>query len=263
MKKYWKIFSLALENGFVYRASVLLWRLRLLLSTVLALSVWLVLFQSAQGLFGYSHDQMVTYIFLISFLQSVVMATSLNGLASEIYSGSFSFDLLKPLNIYLHLFIKDIADKVKNVFFVLIETVILVLAFHPKVLLPSLSIFLLFLVWVVGAVFLLFFIQLIFGSFGFHTPETWAPRFVFFVLVDLAGGKLFPLDILPKSAQTFLQFTPFPYFSFWQIQLFLGKLSPHAIVQHSITLGIWLLATAALSAYLWKRGIKEYDATGQ
>lgn len=263
MQKYWQLFLLSWQNGLVYRASVLMWRIRQFLSTIMALTVWSVLFNSSGSLFGYDRAEMTTYIFLVGILQSFILATALNGLSGQIYSGSFSFDLLKPINIYVNLFVQDIADKAKNVVFVITESVILFFLFQPVVIVPTLSILSLFFLWIIGAILLLFFIQLIFGSFGFYSPETWGPRFLFFMFVDFTAGKLFPLDILPPIIRNAVSFTPFPYFSFWQIQLFLGKLNSTQIVQHTITLGVWILVAAIVARLLWKRGLKEYNAAGQ
>lgn len=263
MRKYWQIFLIAWQNGFVYRTSVLMWRFRQFLSTVMALTIWSVLFNSSNSLFGYSATEMTTYIFLVGILQSTILTSGLNSLSNQIYSGAFSFDLLKPMNIYLNLFAQDQADKLKNIFFSFGETLILFWIFKPIIFIPAIQIILIFLLWVVGAVMLLFFIQLIFGSFGFYSPETWGPRFLFFMFVDFTAGKLFPLDILPPIIKTVLGFTPFPYFSFWQIQLFLGKLTPTQIIEHSFFLLLWILIAAATTTFLWKRGIKDYNAAGQ
>ncbi|MEO8581299.1 MAG: ABC-2 family transporter protein [Patescibacteria group bacterium] len=263
MQKYWQLFLLSWQNGLVYRTSLLMWRLRQFLSTVMALTVWSVLFNSSSSLFGYDRTQMTTYIFLVGILQSLILATGLNGLSNQVYSGSFSFDLLKPINIYVYLFVQDMADKAKNVFFVVIESIILFLLFKPSIFFPSIETAIIFCIWVLGAVLLLFFIQLIFGSFGFYSPETWGPRFLFFMFVDFTAGKLFPLDILPPIIRTFVGFTPFPYFSFWQIQLFLGKLSPMEIGQHTVVLSIWIAIAGYVSFSLWQKGIKDYSAAGQ
>jgi ABC-2 type transport system permease protein len=263
MKKYFQLFTLSWQNGFVYRTSLFLWRLRQFLSTIMSLTIWTVLFQSQNALFGYSQSQMITYIFLVGILQSFILATILNGLADTIYSGNLSFQLVKPINLFAYFFTQDMADKLKNVLFIAIETTILFFIFKPQVLFPPFPVFLLFIIWTTGGILLNFFIQLIFASLGFWSPETWGPRFLFFMLVDFTAGKLFPLDILPSVLKNAIAFTPFPFLSFWQIQLFLQKLTPTQVIQQSIVLGVWVGLMAVITVVLWKRGIKEYSAAGQ
>lgn len=263
MSKYWHIFTTSWQNGFTYRVSFFLWRLRNLLSTLMSLTIWTVLFSGQQSAFGYSQEQMVSYVFLISVLQSIILASLLHGLANTVYSGDLSKHLLKPINLYLYLASEETADKLKNLLFTLLEALILFNLFKPVLVLPNLSTLAIFSLWTLGGALLFFWIQLLFGTLGFWSPDTWGPRFLFFMIVDFAAGKLYPLDILPETVRTLVSFTPLPYLSYLQIQLFLGRLNSIELWQHSAGLAIWLLILGTLSLWMWKRGLKDYTAAGQ
>jgi ABC-2 type transport system permease protein len=263
MEKYLTLLKLSWQNGLVYRTSVIMWRLRQFLSTLMSLTVWNVIFQSNDQAFNYSQSSMTTYIFLIAFLQSLVLSSALLGLSGRIYSGEISNHLLKPINIYAYFATEELADKLKNVGFLLLETFALFVIFKPVILFPDFPILLLFLVWAVLAVILNFFITLIFGSFGFWSPNTWGPRFLFFMILNFTAGKLFPLDILPNIIQKVLYMTPFPYLSFVQIQLFLGNYSSQEMITHSSKLIFWIVFLGIITALLWKKGFKNYDAAGR
>ena len=263
MKKYLTLLKLSWQNGLVYRTSLVMWRLRQFLSTLMSLTVWAVIFESNNQAFNYTQSSMTTYIFLIAFLQSFVLASALLGLAGRVYSGEISNHLLKPINIFTYLATEELADKLKNVGFLLLETLILFLIFKPIILVPSISILLIFLCWSLLAVVLNFCITLIFGSFGFWSPNTWGPRFLFFMILNFTAGKLFPLDILPKIIQNILYFTPFPYLSFVQIQLFLGKYETQEIILHTSKLVFWILILGTISLQLWKKGLRNYDSAGR
>lgn len=262
MAKYIKLIKLSWENGLVYRASVLLWRLRQFLSTIMSLTLWTVVFATTQSAFAYSQEQMITYIFLAAFLQSAILTTSLNGLANTVYSGELSTQLVKPLNLYAYFASKDVADKLKNIGFLIAETIILFLIFQPTIVSPSIPIWLLFLVWTFGGVILSFLITLLFGALGFWSPDVWGPRFLFFLFTNFTAGKLFPLDILPEIIQNVIFLTPFPYFAFMQTQLFLEKLSTTAILQHTLGLFFWIIFFSLVVHWVWQRGIKNYSAVG-
>lgn len=263
MYKYWVLLQLAWQNGFVYRTNVLLWRFRQFLSTLMALTVWQVVFAGQASAFDYTASEMTTYIFLAAFLQSFILASALNGLAARIYSGQFSFDLLKPINLFAYLGAEDLADKLKNVGFLLIETLILWLIFRPELSVPSWENGVVFLFWISGGVLLNFIISLLFGSMGFWSPDVWGPRFLFFIFVDFTAGKLFPLNILPEMIQQVILWTPFPFFAFLQSQLFLEKLSTAEVWQYSGMLIVWIVIFSVIVSRVWKRGIKDYSAAGQ
>jgi len=263
MRKYWILLQLAWQNGMVYRTNVILWRLRQMISTLMALTVWQVIFSQQGSVFNYSGAEMNTYIFLAAFLQSLILATALNGLANRIYSEQISFDLIKPVNIFAMLGAEDLADKLKNVGFLIGETILLWLLFKPELSAPSLSVLLIFSIWILGGVILNFLITLLFGALGFWSPDIWGPRFLFFIFVEFSAGKLFPLDILPEIIQKIIFLTPFPYFAFLQSQLFLEKLSATEIGKYSILLVFWIVIFTIIVKKVWQRGIKDYSAAGQ
>lgn len=263
MKKYLTLLKITWQNDLVYRLSLFTWRLRSFLSSLMSLTVWTVIFTSNKDAFGYTKENMITYIFLIAFLQSIIIASSLNGLASRLYSGEISNYLLKPINLFALFAIQEIADKIKNVVLLFVESLILFLIFKPIIFFPDFKLFLLFLLWLIGGLILNFIISLLFGSLGFWSPQVWGPKFLFFMIIDFTAGKLFPLDILPLVLQKIIYFTPFPYLSFMQIQLFLSRLSSQDIVKHSIILVFWILFLGIITNKIWKNGLRTYESVGR
>src|SRR5690348_10170175 len=118
--KYWQLFLVTWQNGLVYPISVLFWRIRQFLATTMSLTIWTAIFSTQQSAFHYSQNQMITYIFIVGVLQSLILATILNGLAETIYTGKLSYELMKPVNIYVFLGIQELADKLKNFIFIVI-----------------------------------------------------------------------------------------------------------------------------------------------
>lgn len=264
LTKYLHLLKLSWQRTFSYRVSFIMWRLRQFLSSLMSLTIWTVIFTSQNSVFGYERNQMITYIFLVNVLQSLIFTTAQSGLADKIYSGDLSKELVKPVNLYLYLAAEDIGDKLQNFGFVVVETAILYLIFRPVFAFPEqLPVLGFFLLLTLGAVMLNFFISLLFGSLGFWSPQTWGPRFLFYMFVDFTAGKLFPLDILPQAIQRVIYWTPFPYLSFVQTQLFLGKISTSQALQHAGTLSLWLLILGSTMYFTWQKGIKNYSAAGQ
>lgn len=229
----------------------------------MALSVWSVLFVNQSNLFGYQRAEMISYIFVAALLQGLILATALHGLAQRIYSGEISSLLLKPMPLISYFAIEEIADKARNVLFTVIESGILIVLFQPEIVIPKAEVGALFLLWALGGVVLNFLFSLLFGTLGFWSPETWGPKFLFFIFVDFSAGKLFPLNILPDWLQQVLFFTPFPYLTFMQTQLFLGKVAAQDILQHSAALLFWIALFVVMNKYLWQKGLKSFAAQGQ
>lgn len=263
MSKYFQLLKLSWSNGFVYRTSVLLWRLRNFLSSLMALTIWSVIYTNQDTSFGYSREGMTTYIFLIGVLQSLILATVMHGLAEQVYSGNLSKELVKPVNIWLYLGAQEVADKLKNFGFVVIESVILYFIFLPHLDWISLPLLPIFVLWLIGGALIYFFINILFGTIGFWSPDVWAPKFLFFMFLDFTAGRLYPLDILPHTVQRLVYLTPFPYLSYAQMQLYLNRLSTQEILINTIAIATWTIILGGLATFVWRRGIRDYAAAGQ
>lgn len=263
MRKYWVLFSVCWQNGLVYKTSFVLWQLRQLLATMLPLALWTAVYATNTTAFGYSRGDMIGYIIGTGLLQSIIMATGLHEIPRTVYSGELSIILIRPLGIFRFALMLDLADKLKNILIVVSVSVFLWLVLQPAV--PSFNWSALPLLggWILGGVVLHFFIEMLFGAIGFWSPDVWGPKFVFFVLVELAAGRSFPLDILPEAVQRVLFFTPFPLLGFVQAQLALGRLPPERLT--TITLGIisWCIALGLFCWAVWRHGLKSYAAAGR
>ncbi|PIR60500.1 MAG: hypothetical protein COU67_01870 [Candidatus Pacebacteria bacterium CG10_big_fil_rev_8_21_14_0_10_44_54] len=240
-----------------------MWRFRQFLSSLMSLTVWSVLFTSQTNVFGYNRAEMISYIFMAAILHGLVLASALYGLAERIYSGDISSLLLKPVSLFSYLAIEEVADKGRNILATLIESGILIALFQPEIVLPSAYTTVVFLLWAAGGVILNFLFSLLFGTLGFWSPDTWGPKFLFFIFLDFSAGKLFPLNILPDWLQSALFLTPFPYLTFMQTQVFLGKVAIDKILIHSSALLLWIVLFYLLNKFLWHWGFKNYAAQGQ
>jgi len=90
------------------------------------------------------------------------------------------------------------------------------------------------------------------------------PTFIFilFAFEYIAGGHLFPLDILPPVLAQALQFTPFPYQMFFPVSIYLGQTTGPAIWQGLAVQACWVAAAFGLARFVWSRGIRKYAAVG-
>jgi ABC-2 type transport system permease protein len=262
LSKYWALLKLSWQSEFAFRASFIIWRLRNFSASLISLTLWSIVFTTKASFLGYSSDQMLTYVFLITILFSVILSTQQHGLAGQVYSGNISYQLIKPFKLFAFLGTQDLADKAKNIFFVILECLILYLLFQPKIIFPGIIALSIFGIWVIAGAILNFLLALIFGAIGFWSPDVWAPKFLFFMLIEYAAGRWFPIDILPKVVQTIFYSTPFPYLSYVQTQIFLEKLNNTQITIFSLIMIGWILLLGLLNHFLWQRGLKDYAAAG-
>lgn len=262
--KYARVVSATWMSGFAYPLSFWMWRLRQVMSIVIAISLWQSIFAASSNVFGYDQAQMLTYIFISNIAGFIVLSSRTIEVPSVITSGDLSLYLLKPVHFFAYWFSRDIADKTQNAMFSCVELLTLFLIYRPHLTIPAhLSTALLAFLAIGGGVVLYFFINMLFGFMAFWVPDVWAPRFLFFIIMFFLSGSTFPLDIYPKQLVDALSYTPFPYLIFFPAKVWLEQLSFNQIVTGFGALFGWILAFGILTSWIWSRAIKGYGADGR
>lgn len=263
--KYWTVFKVSWSNGFVYRLNFLLWRFR---SIILVLSIyyfWIAIFQNNATLFGYTKEKILSYVFLTLIIRSFVLGVRSIDVGGEISDGRLSNYLLKPINYLWYWFSRDWADKLLNLAFSIIEFSILFIILKPEIYFQTDAVLILnFLLATILGILIHFFLGSITSYTTFWTPgNTWGLWFVYFVIQDLLGGVMFPLDILPKTVYQIVMLTPFPYLLYFPANLYLGKIGGTENLAGLIVCVFWVSILYFLTMKIWNRGIKTYQAEGR
>lgn len=266
MKKlasYWLVAKNTWDEALTYRLNFAVWRLRVFLSLISSYFLWFTLLPKGSTIGDYNQATMLTYILGSAILYAVVMATRTASVADDIIQGSLSNYLIKPVNYIGYYFSKDIGDKAMNIAFSIVEVSILFILFRPPFFFQTNIFYILsFLLSVCFAISINFSINMMLSFIGFFSPEAWAPRFIFFILVTFLAGITFPLDILPKPLFWLFVVLPFPSLLYAPMKIYLGNLS---FLQVGLYLSIgflWSLVLGLLVYVLWKRGLKHYGAEG-
>jgi ABC-2 type transport system permease protein len=179
-----------------------------------------------------------------------------------INSGSLTIPLMRPFNIFSFFFIRDLADKLFNLTFMFIEIPLILLIFKPPVFLQSNPLVILYAgISILLAIVIYFFINVIFGSLAFWTRDIWAPRFLLMVIMEIATGAMFPLDMLPIFWQKLFLMTPFPYLIYVPLKIYLGT-DPSVVLHLFFALG-WVVVLGLITKLVWQKGIKSYEAEGR
>ena len=101
MKKYWPVFKISLQQEFVYRINFIMWRIRNVFQIFLIFFLWDSVFSSTQReVFGYSRDTILTYVFGILIVRSLVMSSRAVEISSEVSQGTINNHILKPISYF-------------------------------------------------------------------------------------------------------------------------------------------------------------------
>ena len=115
LRKYGFVYALYWQEGLAQRASFLMERFRALVVMISLYYLWSALLRHQASFAGYSRPQILTYVFGMSFLRSIVFATRTDEVAMEINQGRLSGYLLKthPFLSLTH-FLGNLAEKINQ-----------------------------------------------------------------------------------------------------------------------------------------------------
>ena len=86
--------------------------------------------------------------------------------------------------------------------------------------------------------------------------------FILFAFEYIAGGHMFPLDILPGWLSQLLHLTPFPYQLFFPVSVYLGRITGSEVWRGLLIQAIWVAIFYGVARWAWARGIRKYTAFG-
>ncbi|MBI4990876.1 ABC-2 family transporter protein [Candidatus Gottesmanbacteria bacterium] len=264
MKKYLMVINNGLQEYFTYRLNFVLWRVRVIVAILISYFLWNAVYSQSNQVFGYGQSQMMTYILLTIFINGIVFSTQTFRVAEEINYGILSRYLIRPLNYFVYNLSRDFADKLINTSFSVIEFLLLVFLLKPPIIFQTNPLWiLLFVQSVIFAAILYFEISLLISFIGFWSNETWAPRFLFFILVSFLAGNYFPLDIFPPPIYKILELLPFTYLLFYPLKIYIGQVSSIFIIKGFLSVIFWIIALYFILRLFWRKGLKVYTAEGQ
>lgn len=262
MRKYLSIFTITLQEIFTYRLNMLMWRVRQVFVFLIPFFIWKSVLGQGGEIYGYSFAAIMTYLFGTTILRSLVMGSRTVDLGWMINSGALTIPLMRPINIFYFFFIRDLADKLFNLGFMVVELPLIYLIFRPPIFLQTNPLILCYTALSIGlAIVLYFYINVIFGSLAFWSRDVWAPRFLLIVIMEFATGAMFPLDMLPLAWQQVIHVTPFPYLLYAPLKIYLG--TDPLMFAHLAASLVWVVILGLLTDIIWKKGITSYEAEGR
>lgn len=263
LKKYAVAYRSALSTFLQYRLNVVLFAVGHLVSLSGLVFVWLSVYGNGESLGSYTLPGILTYYILIAFLRLTIADGVGMGfqVVQDIKDGLIAPFLLKPISYPLTMLAGTLGHATINLVLVLPVTAVVVVALNLTNYLPSpSSLFLFFIFSFVGLMFyyLIYFLSAL-SSF-------WVDRgsnFIYGVIVisNFLNGSLVPIDIFPDWLIRMSNWLPFQFLMYTPIQFWLGRaVDP---VQLAATAGIWIVGLSLLTWFIWRLGIKKFEAVGQ
>jgi ABC-2 type transport system permease protein len=265
LSKYWYVVNIGLQNTFVYRWNFLMRILFGLIPLMGTFFLWGAVFHdSSQQIAGYDFRGMISYFLALVLLDSLASPTEDDfQIAGDIREGLINQFLLKPIDYLAYRF--SLFWSYRFIYTTTtITPVLLVFYFMRKYLIfsGSIEVWLLSFLAVIGSAILQFLMAYCTALLAFWILDVSAPIFIFYSFEYLAGGHVFPLDLLPKTFYQIAMWTPFPYEYWFPLGVFLGRFRPEEVIIGFARQILWIIIFYGICRWVWSRGIRHYTAVG-
>jgi ABC-2 type transport system permease protein len=262
--KYWHVINIGLQNTLVYRVNFLFRSVFALIPLFATISLWRAIYAGKEIVAGYTLAQMVSYYLIVTIVDALTGVTEDDWqIASDIKDGRISQFLLKPIDYLTYRFCLFGAGRLIYMAVAVIPVTLFILYLRRYFVLPAdWSTLGWFSVSLVMTAALQFLISYTLALLAFWLLEISTFIFIVFAFEYIAGGHLFPLDILPPMAARVLAFTPFPYQMFFSVSIYVGKVTGPALYKGLLIQAMWVLGAYIGARLMWNRGIRKYSAVG-
>ena len=266
MSKYAHVFRIGIQNTLVYRVNFVVRAAFGLVPLLALILLWRAIYEGRTGgdVGGYSRAAVTTYYLIVNLVVALTSVTEDDWqIAADIRDGRISQFLLKPVDYLAYRLCLFGAGRLVYTAAAALPTAAFLWFQRADLLGPASGTHLAaFGLSLVLTALLQFFVSFTMALLAFWVLEVATFIFILFAFEYLAGGHMFPLDLLPPAVLRILEFTPFPYMLYYPVQIYLGRVEGAALWQGLAIQAFWVLAIFGLARLVWSRGLRHYSAVG-
>lgn len=263
MKKYFTGFKAQITKHLTYRARVLIWIFVDMGQFVILPFLWLAIYAGRSDIRGFTPADIITYYILMAFISLASASHAGEYIERDIRYGELNKGLLRPINYVLKMCTEGYAYNFLVSLLALPFLIFFSFLFPEYIILPhSFLTLALFVVSLVFAYILSCLFHVIIGFTAFWLEQSGAAMQMRSLLEKIFGGVLAPLTLYPLLLQDIALYLPFQYIAFFPAQIYLEKIGLNEIFIHFLIAFGWIIFLCLICIFLWKRGLRRYEAPG-
>lgn len=266
VKKYLHVINVGIQNTLVYRVNFLFRAAFGLIPLMATIYLWRAVYAGKEdpSVAGYTLGGMISYYLLVTIVDALTGVTEDDWqIAADIKDGNINQFLLKPIDYMSYRLCLFLSGRLIYMVVAVLPVGLFVVFQREFFVAPASGVaFILFLVSMFMTALLQFFMSYCMAMLAFWVLEVSTFIFILFALEYVAGGHLFPIDILPPTLAEILKFTPFPYQLFFPVSVYLGRVEGMELWKGFAIQTFWMLFFFFFARWVFQRGIRKYTAVG-
>jgi len=266
VKKYLHVINIGIQNTLVYRVNFLFRAAFGLIPLMATIFLWRAVYAGKEDptVGGYTLAGMISYYLLVTIVDALTGVTEDDWqIVADIKDGNINQFILKPINYLAYRLCLFFSGRLIYIVVAIFPIGLFVFLQREYLIAPASGLhFTVFLVSIALTALLQFFMSCTMAMLSFWVLEVSTFIFILFAFEYVAGGHLFPIDILPPAAAEALKLTPFPYQLFFPVSVYLGRVEGVELWKGLGIQAFWTLFFVLLARWVWGRGLRKYTAVG-
>jgi ABC-2 type transport system permease protein len=263
MRKWGALFAIYFQETFAYRASMVIWILTDIVTSVTMPLVW-VHSNALQSGTVQGFDQGAIVLYYLCNLLIIMFVTShlMWDLAVEIKEGQFTAYLMRPFSVFQLSFVRNIAWRILRT--CLCTPIFLLIMWCFRSYLTGAHVYLGPWFWIALILghLVSFFTVYALAMIAMIVQEAQSLFELYYVPMLFLSGQLFPIAMLPAWAKNLSYAFPFYFTSGLPTEVLVGKVTPsQAPTMVLVQLG-WIVVALVAGRFTWTLGRKHYTAVG-
>ena len=223
---------------------------------------WKALFKNADSMKGVSVETMLTYTVISSVIAIILSSDVERRIMQSVVKGTVANDFIRPIDPFSIYFAEDIATLISLLFQNVLPIVIIGSLIVGVPVPASGTSFLLFLLSIVMAFFINWFISVLFGMMSFTAIQMDAIFQVKKHLIRLLSGAIIPIWFFPDWLNKILSVLPFAYLYQLPLDIYIGKSTETEIIRGLSVQFLWLVILLSAFLYFERRVYKKVLVQG-
>jgi len=262
-----QVASVAMQEAVIYRWNMFLQGFVGLVPLFIVIMSWRAIYTARRGgeaIGGYEQLEMTSYFIYVMVIRQFISTFFVDfDVAWNIRNGYLNKYLIKPMDYMWYRWLYHIANRLIFCFFVILPMVFGLALLHKYYVIPQdwrhVAVV---IVMLIPIALINYLISFCIGMIAFWLLEVSSLFWIFYSARYILSGGMFPLAVLPGPVATVFGLLPFKLTADYPASLLLGKLGWTQAL-HGILLAIgWIAVLALFARFLWRRGLRRYDAAG-
>jgi len=264
MKKYLMFFKISFENFLEYRTNLALGFLLKLIVFTSFVFIWTQIANEGKTIYGYGLSGIIFYYLCTQVLDGLYTSQAAKLLRDSILKGNLSNNLIKPFCKPLYFMFIHFSRIITETLVHIILTIPIIL-FNINILnnivLNTNTIIQFSISAFLSAIFG-FNLYFAIGLISFWTTQAYGLQMVVKNASRFFTGDLMPLDLISYSFRKYIMLTPFPYTLYFPIKALMGGFPVSDFLYSMKIILFWIILLIIVNYFLWKKGLKQYEAVG-